>query len=86
MTLLARTHAEVGTFFEGLELLRPGIVPVADRRGAAPADGEGPIALYGRVGRKPSPPCRPGRRNVPKAPRTAHGARFPGQRDHRAAQ
>ncbi|MBL1103149.1 SAM-dependent methyltransferase [Streptomyces sp. 5-8] len=52
VTLVARSHAEVGTFFEGLDLLEPGIVPVADwRPDGPPADG--PISLYGAVARKP---------------------------------
>ncbi|MFF9771999.1 SAM-dependent methyltransferase [Streptomyces sp. NPDC014636] len=52
VTLVARSHAEVSTFFRGLDLLEPGIVPVADwRPDEAPADG--PISLYGGVARKP---------------------------------
>ncbi|MEV7689656.1 SAM-dependent methyltransferase [Streptomyces bungoensis] len=53
VTLVARSHAEVGGFFKGLDLLDPGVVPVADwRPDTAP---EGPVSLYGAVGRKPGP-------------------------------
>ncbi|GAA3149182.1 SAM-dependent methyltransferase [Streptomyces echinatus] len=49
VTLVARSHAEVGAFFRGLDLLEPGIVPVADwRPEERPADG--PVSLYGGVG------------------------------------
>ncbi|MGW2741479.1 SAM-dependent methyltransferase [Streptomyces sp. NPDC001450] len=50
VTLVARSQAEVGTFFEGLELLEPGIVSVADWRPESEPDG--PISLYGAVGLK----------------------------------
>ncbi|MFG2602884.1 SAM-dependent methyltransferase [Streptomyces sp. NPDC048514] len=53
VTLVARTHTEVGAFFEGLRLLEPGIVPVADWRREEAPDGDGPISLYGGVARKP---------------------------------
>lgn len=52
-----RSHAEVARFFEGLELVAPGIVPVEDWRpdGAKaprpPGVGEPPF--YGALGRKP---------------------------------
>ncbi|MEU2062859.1 SAM-dependent methyltransferase [Streptomyces sp. NPDC013455] len=51
VTLVARSHAEVGAFFTGLDLLEPGIVSV-DRWGAG-GEPDGPISLYGGVGRKP---------------------------------
>ncbi|GEC02915.1 hypothetical protein SSP24_05700 [Streptomyces spinoverrucosus] len=56
VTLVARSHAEMGRFFEGLELVDPGIVSVADWRPEL-AEGEsdigpGPVSLYGGVGRK----------------------------------
>ncbi|MEU0335464.1 SAM-dependent methyltransferase [Streptomyces sp. NPDC006193] len=51
VTLVARSHAEVGAFFAGLELLEPGIVPVTRwRPGGEP---EAPVSLYGGVARKP---------------------------------
>ncbi|MFF7976929.1 SAM-dependent methyltransferase [Streptomyces sp. NPDC007905] len=53
VTLVARSHAEVGTFFEGLDLLEPGIVSVAHWRPEEAPDTEGPVSLYGAVGRKP---------------------------------
>jgi hypothetical protein len=57
VTLVARSHAEMGRFFKGLELVRPGIVSVTEWR-PEPADdetpdGDGPVALYGGVGVKP---------------------------------
>ncbi|MEU6672115.1 SAM-dependent methyltransferase [Streptomyces sp. NPDC046727] len=55
VTLVSRSHAEVGTFFEGLDLLEPGIVSVADwRPEEPPAATDGPVSLYGAVGRKPA--------------------------------
>ncbi|MFE1313038.1 SAM-dependent methyltransferase [Streptomyces sp. NPDC058755] len=50
VTLVARSQAEVGTFFKGLDLLEPGIVSVADWRPESEPDG--PISLYGAVGLK----------------------------------
>ncbi|MEU4239607.1 SAM-dependent methyltransferase [Actinoplanes sp. NPDC026619] len=51
----ARNRAEFGRFFEGLELVDPGIVAVSDWR---PAAEERPsaqdVAIYGAVGRLPS--------------------------------
>ncbi|MEV5169637.1 SAM-dependent methyltransferase [Streptomyces flaveolus] len=51
VTLVARSHAEVGTFFEGLRLLEPGIVSVAEWRPEGAPDG--PVSLYGGVAVKP---------------------------------
>lgn len=57
VTLVARTHAEVGAFFRGLELMDPGIVSVKDWRPDLARDessiGDGPVSLYGAVGVKP---------------------------------
>ncbi|OIK25057.1 SAM-dependent methyltransferase [Streptomyces malaysiense] len=53
VTLVARSRDEVGAFFEGLELLEPGVVPVAEWRPDEPPDGDRPISLYGAVARKP---------------------------------
>ncbi len=49
----ARTHAEVGRFFAGLELVEPGVVQVHWWR-PAPADPgtDGDLAIYAGVGRK----------------------------------
>lgn len=54
VTLVARSHAEMGGFFEGLELLEPGIVSLSDWRPADEETGEneGPVSLYGGVGLK----------------------------------
>ncbi|MEU4035158.1 SAM-dependent methyltransferase [Streptomyces collinus] len=54
VTLVARSHTEVGTFFEGLDLLEPGIVSVAHWRPEEDPDPAGPISLYGAVGVKPA--------------------------------
>ncbi len=57
VTLVARSHAEVGGFFKGLELMEPGIVSVKDWRPDLARDeaplGDGPVSLYGAVGVKP---------------------------------
>ncbi|MCL8012121.1 SAM-dependent methyltransferase [Streptomyces sp. AS02] len=54
VTLVARSHAETGQFFEGLALLEPGIVSLSDWRPDAGENGEkeGPVSLYGAVGLK----------------------------------
>ncbi|MGW4563611.1 SAM-dependent methyltransferase [Streptomyces sp. NPDC004561] len=52
VTLVARSRDEVAAFFKGLELLSPGVVPVADWRGEDAPAGDRPISLYGAVGRK----------------------------------
>ncbi|MFF8731298.1 SAM-dependent methyltransferase [Streptomyces sp. NPDC015171] len=54
VTLVARSRHEVGAFFEGLDLLEPGIVSVSDWRPEEPPSADGPISLYGAVGRKPA--------------------------------
>jgi len=46
-----RTHAQIGRYFAGMELLEPGLVPLAQWR-AQPADGR-PIPAYAAVARKP---------------------------------
>ncbi|WP_217236473.1 SAM-dependent methyltransferase [Streptomyces sp. AC555_RSS877] len=58
VTLVARSQAEMGGFFEGLEVMEPGIVSVADWHPELSAtgerlDGDGPVSLYGAVGLKP---------------------------------
>ncbi|WP_218920646.1 SAM-dependent methyltransferase [Lentzea guizhouensis] len=45
-----RNRAEVGRFFEGMEMLEPGIVPVNEWR---PDSYEDRISIYGAVARKP---------------------------------
>ncbi|MES5817969.1 SAM-dependent methyltransferase [Streptomyces sp. RG80] len=60
VTLVARTRDEFGRFFEGLDVLEPGIVSVKDWRpelavAETPDSTEGPVSLYGAVGIKPWP-------------------------------
>lgn len=56
VTLVGRSHAEVGRFFKGLDLVEPGIVSVPDWHPEL-AEGEthlgdGPVSLYAGVARK----------------------------------
>ncbi|ARP73311.1 methyltransferase [Streptomyces pluripotens] len=53
VTLVARSRDDVAAFFGGLELLAPGVVPVSGWRAEQAPDGDGPVSLYGAVGRKP---------------------------------
>ncbi|MEU9478133.1 SAM-dependent methyltransferase [Streptomyces sp. NPDC048191] len=53
VTLVARSRDEVAAFFDGLDLLEPGVVPVDGWRREEAPDGAGPVSLYGAVGRKP---------------------------------
>ncbi|MEV6712172.1 SAM-dependent methyltransferase [Lentzea sp. NPDC051208] len=46
-----RTHAEVTRFFEGMEMVEPGVVPVTDWRPDS-FDGAN-VSIYGAVARKP---------------------------------
>ncbi len=50
----ARTHAEVSRFFDGLDLVEPGVVQLHRWRAGTgdPASGRD-LANYGGVGRKP---------------------------------
>jgi S-adenosyl methyltransferase len=48
-----RTHAEVGRFFDGLNLLPPGLVPQNRWPDRTAQDDEADIGCYGAVGRKP---------------------------------
>ncbi|MFS0694444.1 SAM-dependent methyltransferase [Streptomyces nitrosporeus] len=53
-----RTHAEVSRFFDGLELLDPGVVPLGDWHPEpgtddTPPAGNGPVPIYAGVARKP---------------------------------
>lgn len=48
-----RTHAEVMRFFDGLELLEPGLVPVQRWRPASAIEAQAHSAMWGGVGRKP---------------------------------
>jgi hypothetical protein len=48
---IPRTHAEVSRYFDGLEMVEPGLVPVPKWRGEEMA-GE-PVLVHGGIGRKP---------------------------------
>jgi hypothetical protein len=47
-----RTQAEVLRFFDGLELIEPGVVPVPRWRPASHLDAASPTVMWGGVGRK----------------------------------
>jgi hypothetical protein len=47
-----RSHAEVLRFFDGLDLVEPGLVRVPEWRPSSPAEANSPAALWGGVGRK----------------------------------
>ena len=47
-----RSQAEVSRFFDGLDLVDPGLVPVPGWRPASPAEEATPTVLWGGVGRK----------------------------------
>jgi hypothetical protein len=47
-----RTHAEVSRFFEGLELVEPGVVAVPKWRPSSEAEAATQSAMWGGVGRK----------------------------------
>ena len=48
-----RNRAQVAHFFEGLELVEPGMVRVQEWRPASEIEAKSPAALWGGVGRKP---------------------------------
>ena len=50
---VARTHAEVSGFFDGLQLVAPGLVRVSDWRPDSPEEAATPTILWGGVARKP---------------------------------
>jgi hypothetical protein len=53
VTMALFSHAEATRFFDGLELLEPGIVPVNYwRPGTGGPDPAGELAAYAAVGRK----------------------------------
>jgi hypothetical protein len=47
-----RTHAEVSQFFDGLELVDPGVVAVQNWRPGSEIDTRAKSAMWGGVGRK----------------------------------
>jgi S-adenosyl methyltransferase len=52
-TLHQRSHAEISRFFDGLELVEPGLVPVPQWRPASEVEARAHSAIRGGVGRKP---------------------------------
>jgi hypothetical protein len=48
-----RSHPEVMRFFDGMEMVEPGLVPVQKWRPASAAEAAMPSALWGGVARKP---------------------------------
>jgi S-adenosyl methyltransferase len=50
---VARTPAEVSGFFDGLQLVEPGLVRVSDWRPDSPEEAAIPTILWGGVARKP---------------------------------
>ena len=48
-----RTRPQVARFFEGLDLVKPGMVRVQEWRPASEIEAKSPAALWGGVGRKP---------------------------------
>jgi S-adenosyl methyltransferase len=49
-----RTHAEVSRFFDGLDLIEPGVVHLPEWRPDEPVDPDGPVTgMWGGAGRKP---------------------------------
>jgi hypothetical protein len=49
-------------FFDGLDLLEPGVVKVTQWRPASDVEAGGPTSMWGGVGRKPLPVQRPAAR------------------------
>jgi hypothetical protein len=47
-----RSHDEVASFFTGLEMIEPGLVPIPQWRPDSEAEAKSPTALWGGVGRK----------------------------------
>jgi len=48
-----RSHEQVSRFFDGLEILEPGVVPVQDWRPASDEEAAAQAGMWGGVGRKP---------------------------------
>jgi hypothetical protein len=49
---VTRTHEVVTQFFDGLEILAPGVVKVTEWRPESLVEAEGPTSLWGGVARK----------------------------------
>ena len=50
---VGRTREVVASFFDGLDLLDPGVVKVTEWRPRSQMEAEGPTSLWGGVARKP---------------------------------
>ncbi len=50
-----RTHREIADFFDGLDLLEPGLVRVPEWRPASASDAAVRAQMWGAIGRKPRP-------------------------------
>jgi len=58
--LTLRTHAQISRYFDGLELLDPGLVQLPRwRPDAKPPRDASAVLVYGAVARKPPPPTIP---------------------------
>jgi hypothetical protein len=53
IALVPRSRDQVAAFFEGLDLVEPGVVPLESWRPDSPSSSTDPLNLYGGVGRKP---------------------------------
>ena len=51
--LTVRDREEVASFFTGLEMVEPGLVPITQWRPASETEAKMPTALWGGVARKP---------------------------------
>jgi hypothetical protein len=76
---VGRTRDVVAGFFDGLDLLEPGVVKVTQWRPASDVEAGGPTSMWGGVGRKPLPVQRPAAsgaagRGVPRGSRLARPA------------
>jgi hypothetical protein len=49
-----RSHAEISRFFDGLELVDPGVARIQEWRPKSELEAKSPAVLWGGVGRKPS--------------------------------
>jgi hypothetical protein len=54
-----RSHAEVARFFDGLEVVEPGVVQISKWRPRSELEAQATAALWGAVGRKQLSPDRP---------------------------
>jgi len=50
---VGRTREVVAGFFDGLDVLEPGVVKVTEWRPGSQFEAEGPTSLWGGVARKP---------------------------------